>query len=192
VTESAELAVDSAVSPEWVLPRQPQHQVADVLAGPRTTRPVRVRPFACDQPTVPGQQRPRRDQPVGAQHRWQQVGQRSHDGTAGPARRGPGDLTAEHRDLMTEHHDFRVLGCLAAAKQRQPAEDPDHDQVDQAKGHKPRSCRNRPIRPLRRSRHLRRVLKRYTVVRAEANYGRATNHTSSAASAQMTTMAAIR
>jgi hypothetical protein len=62
---------------------------------------------------------------------------------------------------MTEHHDFRVLGCLAAAEQRQPAEDPDHDEVEQAKGHKPRSCRNRPIRPIRRSRHLQRVLKQY-------------------------------
>ena len=59
---------------------------------------------------------------------------------------GPGDLTAEHRDLMTEHHDLRVLGRLAAAQQHQPAEDPDHDQVEQAKGHKPRSCRNRLIR----------------------------------------------
>ena len=68
---------------------------------------------------------------------------------------------AEHRDLMTEHHDLGVLGCLAAAEQHQPAEDPDHDQVEQAKGHKPRSCRNRLIRPIRRSQNLRRVLKRY-------------------------------
>jgi hypothetical protein len=58
----------------------------------------------------------------------------------GQVRLGPGDLTAEHRDLMTEHHDLRVLGRLAAAEQHQPAEDPDHDQVEQTKGHKPRSC----------------------------------------------------
>jgi hypothetical protein len=63
---------------------------------------------------------------------------------------------------MTEHHDLRVLGRLAAAEQHQPAEDPDHDQVEQAKGHKPRSCRNRLIQPICRSQHLRRVLKRYT------------------------------
>jgi hypothetical protein len=45
----------------------------------------------------------------------------------GPVRLGPGDLTAEHRDLMTENHDLRILGRMAVAEQHQPAEDPDHD-----------------------------------------------------------------
>jgi hypothetical protein len=36
----------------------------------------------------------------------------------GPVRLRPGDLTPEHRDLMTEHHDLRVLGRLAAAEQQ--------------------------------------------------------------------------
>jgi len=62
-------------------------------------------------------------------------------------------LTAEHRDLMTEHHDLGVLGCLAAAEHHQAAEDPDGDQVEQAKGHEPRSCRNRLNRPNGRSQH---------------------------------------
>ena len=44
---------------------------------------------------------------------------------------------------MTEDHDLRILGRLAAAQQHQPAEDLDHEQVEQAEGHKPRSCRNR-------------------------------------------------
>jgi len=46
--------------------------------------------------------------------------------------------------------------------------DPDHDQVGPAKGHKPRSCRNRLIRPDRRSQHLQRVLRRYRVSRGLA------------------------
>ena len=71
------------------------------------------------------------------------------------------DLTPEHRDLVTEHHDLRVFGRLAAAEQHQPAKDPNRDQVEQAKGHKPRSCRNRLIRPNRRSQYLRRILKRH-------------------------------
>jgi hypothetical protein len=56
---------------------------------------------------------------------------------------------AVHSDLMTVHHDLCVLGRLAAAEQRQPAEDPDHDQVEQAKGHRSRSCRNQhhPTQP---------------------------------------------
>jgi hypothetical protein len=63
---------------------------------------------------------------------------------------------------MTEDHDLRILGRLAAAQQHQPAEDLDHEQVEQAEGHKPRSCRNRFIRPSRRSQYLWRVLNRYT------------------------------
>jgi hypothetical protein len=43
----------------------------------------------------------------------------------GPVRLRPGDLTPEHRDLMTEHHDLRVLGRLAAAEQHEPAKHPD-------------------------------------------------------------------
>ena len=74
---------------------------------------------------------------------------------------GTDNLTPEHRDLMTEDHDLRVLGRLAAAQQHQPAEDLDHEQVEQAEGHKPRSCRNRFIRPSRRSQYLWRVLNRY-------------------------------
>jgi hypothetical protein len=104
---------------------------------------------------VPGQKRARRDEPAGAQHSWQVPGQCRQDGTIGPVRRGPGDLTAKHRDLMTQDHDLRVFGRLAATQQHQPAEDPDRDQVEQAKGHKPRSCRNQFIRPNRRLHHLR-------------------------------------
>ena len=63
---------------------------------------------------------------------------------------------------LTEDHDLRILGRLAAAQQHQPAEDLDHEQVEQAEGHRPRFCRNRFIRPSRRSQYLWRVLNRYT------------------------------
>ncbi len=157
VTEPTQLAMHPAVSPRGILPRQSQHQIADVLARPRTARSARIRPLARDQSAVPGQRRARRDQPVGTQHSRQQPGQRRQDRPVGPVRLGPGDLTAQYSDLMTEHHDLRILGRLAAAQQHQPAKDPDHDQVEQAKGHKPRSCRREPIRPNRSSQHLRRV-----------------------------------
>jgi hypothetical protein len=153
--------VHPAVSPCGVLPRQPQHRVADLRAGSRPAWPTRVRPLARDQPAVPGQQRARRDQPAGAQHGWQQPGQRRQDRPIGPGRFGPDDLAAEHRDLMTQHQDLRVLRRLAAAQQHQPPKDPDHDQVEQANRHRPRSCRNQPIRPNRRSQHPWRVLTRY-------------------------------
>ncbi len=43
-----------AISPGPVLPRQPQYQVADLWAGPRPTRPARIRPLARDQSAVKG------------------------------------------------------------------------------------------------------------------------------------------
>jgi len=65
MSELAQLTVDPAVSPGRVLPRQPQYQVADLLADGRPARPVRVRPLAGDQMAVPGQQRARSDEPMG-------------------------------------------------------------------------------------------------------------------------------
>src|SRR5208283_450837 len=64
VTEPAELAVDSAITPGGVLPGQSQYQIADVLAGAGPAGPVRVRPFAGDQAAVPGQQGAGRDEPA--------------------------------------------------------------------------------------------------------------------------------
>ena len=52
VSEPAQFTVDPAVSPGRVLPRQPQCQSADLLAGARSACPVRVRPLARDQ-TMP-------------------------------------------------------------------------------------------------------------------------------------------
>jgi hypothetical protein len=49
VAEAGQLAVHPAVSPRRVLPRQPQHQVADLLATPRAAWLVRVGPVAGDQ-----------------------------------------------------------------------------------------------------------------------------------------------
>jgi hypothetical protein len=72
---------------------------------------------------------------------------------------------SDKSQVMTEDHDLRILGRLAAAQQHQPAEDLDHEQVEQAEGHKPRSCRNRFIRPSRRSQYLWRVLNRYRLAR---------------------------
>ena len=76
-----------------------------------------MRPPARDQAAVPGQQRARRDQPMGAQRGRHVPGQRGQDRPVGPVRLRAGDPTPEHRDLMTEHQDLGVLGRLAAAEQ---------------------------------------------------------------------------
>ena len=101
---------------------------------------------------MPGEQRPWRDEPMCAQHGWQHPGKRGQGRPVGPVWFRVSDLTPEHRDLMTEHHDLGLLGHLAATQQHKPAEDPDRDQVVQPKSHDQRSWRNQLIRPNRRSR----------------------------------------
>jgi hypothetical protein len=54
---------------------------------------------------------------MGAQIGWQQPGERGQDRPVGPVRLRPGDMTSENRELMAEHHDLCILGCLAAAQQ---------------------------------------------------------------------------
>ena len=101
---------------------------------------------------MPGEQRPWCDEPMCAQHGWQMPGQRGQDRPVGPVRFRLGDLTPEHRNLMAEHHDLRLLGRRAATEQHQPAEDPDSDQVEQPESHERRSWRSLLIRPSCRSR----------------------------------------
>jgi hypothetical protein len=79
---------------------------------------------------------------MAAQRGWQQPGQCRQHRAVGPTRLRAGDLAPQHHHLVPEDHNLRVLGCLAAAKQDQPAEDPDRDQIHQTDEHKPRSCRN--------------------------------------------------
>ena len=48
---------------------------------------------------------------------------------------GADDLAAQDRDLMPEHQDFHVLGNIAAGEESQPAEQPDREQIGEAKEH---------------------------------------------------------
>lgn len=51
------------------------------------------------------------------------------------AKLGRGDLTAQDRDLVPQHQDLRVFGGVAAGEQRQPAEQPNHEQIGEAQEH---------------------------------------------------------
>jgi hypothetical protein len=59
-------------------------------------------------------------------------------------------LAAQHHHFVTQDHDLRVLGRLATAQQDQPAEHPDHDQIQQTDRHEARSCPNPSTTPNRR------------------------------------------
>jgi hypothetical protein len=75
------------------------------------------------QPQVPGQQ-PRQ----GGEH-----------GTVSPVRPGAGDLAVQDSDLVPQREDLRILRGIAPRQQRQPAEHPDHEQVDQSDKHERRA-----------------------------------------------------
>jgi len=50
-----------------------------------------------------------------------------------------GDLAAQDCDLVPENQDLRVLTGTAPRKERQPAEHPDHKQIDKADEHERRA-----------------------------------------------------
>jgi hypothetical protein len=54
-------------------------------------------------------------------------------------RASPRDLPTQHRDLMPQDEDLRILRDVTACQERQPAEHPDHGQVDEANEHKRRA-----------------------------------------------------
>ena len=88
---------------------------------------------------MPGQQGGRCHDPVQPQVAGQQPAQGGEHGTVSPVWPRAGDLTPQHRDLVPEDQDFRVLGGMAARQERQPAEHPDHEQIDEADEHERRA-----------------------------------------------------
>jgi hypothetical protein len=91
MAEAGQLAVHPAITPPGISPRQPQHQIADLLAGRRAWRP-RIGPFTREETAVPGQQGSWRDEPRGTQRGWEQPSQGCQDRLVGPVRRTPSHL----------------------------------------------------------------------------------------------------
>jgi hypothetical protein len=44
-------------------------------------------------------------------------------------------VSAQHGDLVTEHQDLDVLGCIGSSEQRQPAQRAGEQQIGESKGH---------------------------------------------------------
>jgi hypothetical protein len=57
------------------------------------------------------------------------------DGPVWPRGTGPGDLSAQHRNLVSQHQDLGVLGGLPASEQLEPAEELAQDQVEESERH---------------------------------------------------------
>ena len=60
-------------------------------------------------------------------------------GAVGPVRLRVGDLAAQDGHLVSEHRALRILGGIAPGEQRQPAEQPDLGQVNEANEHRRRA-----------------------------------------------------
>jgi hypothetical protein len=58
--------------------------------------------------------------------------QRRQQRPVGPVRSRPGDLTAQDGDFMPQHQNLDILGGIASHEEAQPAEQPDHQQIQEA------------------------------------------------------------
>jgi hypothetical protein len=86
-----------------------------------TGRAVGLGPVAPDQVAVPAQQRVGCYNPMASVLGGQQPGQRREDGSVRPGWAWPGDLSAQDRELMSQHEDLGVLGRLPTGQQCEPA-----------------------------------------------------------------------
>ena len=88
---------------------------------------------------MPGQQGSGPHDPVLPQVSGQQPGQGGKHRAVSPVWPWPDDLTSQYRDLVPEDQDLHVLGGVAPGQEHQPAEHPDHEQVDETNEHERRA-----------------------------------------------------
>jgi hypothetical protein len=132
MAKAEQFTSDAPVPPSGILPSQPDHQIPQLTRDRWTPDRVRVRPAPGDQPAMPAQQGARRHDPMESKPLGQQPGKRGQQRPVGPVHSRPGDLTAQHGDLVSQDQDLHLLGCITSRKERQPAEQPDHQQIQEA------------------------------------------------------------
>jgi len=66
---------------------------------------------------------------------WEESAQCREDGPVWPGGVRSGDLSAQHRDLVSQHEQLGVLGRLPTGEQCEPAEELTQDQVEQSQRH---------------------------------------------------------
>lgn len=86
---------------------------------------------------MPGQQSAWCHNSMEAKPLGQQPRQCGEQRPIGPVESRPTDLTAQYGDLVSEHQNLRLLGGIASREERQPAEQSDHQQIQEAYEHEP-------------------------------------------------------
>ncbi len=80
---------------------------------------------------MPAQQRLRCHESMVSALRGEHPGQCRQDGAVRPDEAWPGHLSAQARDLVSQHEDLGVLGRLAAGEQCEPTGEVIGDEVQQ-------------------------------------------------------------
>lgn len=132
VPEAKELALDAPVPPARVRPGQLPDKLADLLWDRRASGGFRIGPFVLDDAPVPGEQGGGCHDPVQRKVPGQQPCERCDHGPVSPVRLRPGDAAAQDRGFMPQYQDLHVLGGVASGEEHQPAEQPVHEQIDEA------------------------------------------------------------
>jgi hypothetical protein len=119
-SELAQLSHDPQVARTQVLARETHDQLAHLAIDRRAAgTPVRIRPAAGDEPTVPPQERLRPHQEdVPAAPRQHSTQRRKHQPVVRLEPR-PADLPAKNRQLVPEHEDLQRLRPITATEEHE-------------------------------------------------------------------------
>ena len=134
--EPEQLALDALVAPAWILPRQADDQLLQLLVKWRSPgSAVRVGPGAGDEPPVPAQQRLRPDEKARPAGSGQRTADRGEHRTVDRSEPGSWGLAAQHGQLVTEHQDLQVLASIAAGEQHEQLDGAAQGQVGELRQH---------------------------------------------------------
>jgi hypothetical protein len=137
--KASRLALDADTAPAPVLSGDPDDDLDDLIAERGTSRTSLGSPpfpLASRELPMPAQQGLGRDEETAPPPSREQPAERREDRSVrGPVAEATTELTLQHPDLVTEHHQLDVLvqGCPPAVSQQ--AEDLAHDEIAQAEGH---------------------------------------------------------
>jgi hypothetical protein len=144
-----QLAVDPAVSPQRILPRQPDDKAGDARDRRRATWPAPPAGVVLlrRQPAVPGQQRRQRHgEDLGPAPARYKPRKRREPGPVGRLVPHPAGVPPQDRVLMPEHQQLSILRQVTAEHQDGQVEHPAGKQVHDLEQHPPSQPSARPAR----------------------------------------------
>jgi hypothetical protein len=137
VAQAEQLTLDPLVSPARVLPRHLLDQHCEPGIDRRPAAAMRIGPPPADQTPVPAEQRVRRHQTAHPQRPGQQPGQGGDHHPVRPVQPRLRILPPQHRDLLAQHQQFRVLRRRRTRQHHHPPCQPDEYQIQHPHRHKP-------------------------------------------------------